>query len=72
MQLENMNYEETLKKLKDIDKKRKEYYEYYNKNSKWGTKNDYDFCLDSSTLGIDKTIDLIVYIYKKFQDNLKK
>lgn len=72
MQLENMNSEETLKKLKDIDKKRKEYYEYYNKNSKWGTKNDYDFCLDSSILGIDKTIDLIVYIYKNFQDNLKK
>ncbi len=68
MDIEKLNEKETLKKLKYVDKKRKEYYEYLNKNSIWGDKKDYDYMIDSSKLGIDKTIDLIVDIYKRYQD----
>ena len=65
METEKLSYQEAFNKLKQVDKKRKKYYEYVNKNHIWGDKKDYDFCLDSSVLGIDGTIDLIVDIYKK-------
>lgn len=65
MEIEKNSYEETLKKLKYIDKQRKKYYEYINKNNIWGDKKHYDYCIDSEVLGIDGTIDLIIDIYKK-------
>lgn len=65
MELENLSYEESLKKLKHMDKQRKKYYEYINKNHIWGDKKEYDFCIDSEVLGIENTIRLIVDIYNK-------
>ena len=67
MDIENLSYEEALTKLKQVDKQRKKYYEYVNKNHIWGDKKDYDFCIDSQVLGIDGTVDLIVDIYKKIK-----
>lgn len=64
MKIEKLSYQEVSNKLKQVDKQRKKYYEYVNKNHVWGDKRDYDFCLDSSVLGIDGTVDLIVDIYK--------
>lgn len=63
MDLEDKSYNDILKELKYIDKQRKKYYESINKNATWGDKKDYDYCLDSSILGVDKTADLIVDIY---------
>ena len=40
------------------DKQRASYYNYYATN-KWGDMKNYDFSIDSSALGIDKTVDLI-------------
>lgn len=71
MEIEKLSYKEALNKLKQVDKKRKKYYEYVNKNHIWGDKKDYDFCIDSSVLGIDGTVDLIVDIYKNFKQNKK-
>ena len=65
MEIEKISYEETLKKLKHIDKQRKKYYEDINKNHIWGDKKEYDFCIDSSKLGIEGTIELIIELYKK-------
>lgn len=66
MELEGNSYKETLNILKSIDKKRKKYYEESNKNHIWGSIRDYDYLIDSSVLGIDGTVDLIVDIYDKF------
>lgn len=63
MNLENLSYEETLKKLKQIDKQRKKYYETLNPKQVWGNRKDYDYLIDSGVLGVDKTVDLIVSIY---------
>lgn len=68
MELENISYEEALKKLRYVDKQRKRYYESLNKGNCWGNIKDYDYCLDSSILGVDKTADVIVDIYKKYRD----
>ncbi len=50
-------------KLKDYilkaDKKRANYYNYYS-GKKWADSRSYDLCLDSSKLGIEKSVDMII------------
>ena len=52
-------YELSDAKAKDLiiktDKKRASYYNYYT-NKKWGDATSYDYCLNSSELGIDGTV----------------
>ncbi|MFZ2537489.1 MAG: cytidylate kinase-like family protein [Oscillospiraceae bacterium] len=58
-------------KAKDIiirnDKRRATYYNYYT-NLKWGNANNYDLCINSGTIGIDKAVDAI----KRFIDLCEK
>ena len=49
--------------INKTDKKRANYYNYYS-SKKWGDARSYDFCLDSSILGIDKTVDMIIEYLK--------
>ena len=49
--------------INKTDKKRANYYNYYS-SKKWGDARSYDFCLDSSVLGIDKTVDMIIEYLK--------
>ena len=44
--------------INKIDRKRANYYNYYS-NKKWADARSYDLCVDSSILGIDKTVDFI-------------
>lgn len=50
-------------KAKDMitktNKKRANYYNFYS-NKKWGDSRSYDLCVDSSVLGIDGTVDLLM------------
>ena len=39
-----------------------EYYKYYT-GRKWGDVNNYQICLDSGELGIEKCADLICQLY---------
>ncbi|MCO6565675.1 MAG: cytidylate kinase-like family protein [Apibacter sp.] len=49
-----------------VDRKRKEYYNFFNKKS-WGHANSYHLCINSSILGIDKSVNLIkIFIEQKF------
>lgn len=41
-----------------MDKKRASYYNY-NTESRWGKASNYDLCINSSKVGIDKTVELI-------------
>lgn len=45
-------------RIRAIDAKRRDYYQYYSGNE-WGKPKNYDLCLNSGTLGIEKCIDLI-------------
>ena len=45
--------------LRKADKSRASYYNYYTDKT-WGTADSYDLCINSSYLGIDKTIDYIL------------
>lgn len=49
-------------RMKKADKMRKTYHNFY-ADGKWGDSRCYDICVNSSTLGIDKTLEaLIAYI----------
>ncbi len=58
---------EAKKKMDQIDKERREYYEYYSGRI-WGYYDQHDLMINSSVLGIDGTVDLIVSVAdKKFK-----
>lgn len=45
-------------RIRAIDGKRRDYYQYYSGNE-WGKPKNYDLCLNSGTLGYEKCIELI-------------
>lgn len=57
-------------KAKDImvktDKKRASYYNYYS-SKKWGDSRSYDLCVNSSSLGVEGTVDIILAAAKAKQ-----
>ena len=50
------------KRLRDKDKRRKAYYQFYT-DTEWGRAENYHVALDSGALGIDKCVELIVSLY---------
>lgn len=50
--------------VKRIDKQRTSYYNYYT-DKRWGQPQNYQICVDSSALGIDRTVDAL----KRFADD---
>ena len=58
MGLKNMSESETLKYIKEMDKRRSINYKYYTDND-WGYRGNYDLLLNSSTLGYDRVVDII-------------
>ena len=55
---QSISPEEARKLIIKTDKRRASYYEYYS-SQKWGAVESYDFCLDSSYLGLGGTVELI-------------
>ncbi len=46
-------------RLQEKDKRRRVNYQHYTGRS-WGTAQNYDICLDSSSIGLEKCVDIIV------------
>lgn len=44
--------------IKKTDKQRANYYEYYT-SKKWGKRENFDLCINSNALGVDKTAELL-------------
>lgn len=55
---QNLTPEKARQLIIRTDKRRASYYEYYS-SKKWGAVESYHFCLDSSYLGIGRTVELI-------------
>lgn len=49
-------------RIKDKDKRRAAYHRFYT-DKKWGDAKNYDICLNSGTLGIDKCVEIIKSLY---------
>ena len=45
-------------RMRQIDQKRRDYYQYYSGNE-WGKPKNYDLCLNSGTLGIERCVEII-------------
>lgn len=56
---ENLSLPEALSYIRQCDRKRSEYYNYYTFKN-WGHSNSYDLSISSSKFGIDKTIEIIL------------
>ena len=54
-----MDSEKMESKIREIDRKRKDYYQYYT-GSTWGRAQNYDLCLDSGKIGIKSTVNIIL------------
>ena len=54
--------DEPMQRIKEKDKKRRAYYEIYT-GTEWGKADNYDLCLDSGVLGIEKCIETIKRLY---------
>lgn len=53
-----ISVEEAKKRIKNTDKKRMAYYNYYTDKS-WGKNGNYHLCLDSGFLGIDHAVEML-------------
>ncbi len=51
--------------VKRIDKQRTSYYNYYT-DKRWGQPQNYQICLDSSALGIDRTVEFLKSYAEEF------
>ncbi len=68
-------YELNAGKAKDMmvkkDKQRQSYYNYYS-SKKWGRADSYDLCINSSILGVDGTVNLIIQYIEDFEKRNEK
>ena len=57
-EVRGFNREDAVEAIKRHDKNRKAYHNYYS-DMKWGDSRNYDMCINSSRIGLDKTTDVI-------------
>lgn len=51
-------------RMREIDTKRRDYYQYYSGNE-WGNPCNYHLCLNSGRLGVERCVEIIVDCVKK-------
>lgn len=67
MNKQHLNEQAARKFIEQKESKRATYYNYYT-GKKWGAAESYDFCIDSSILGLQQTEQLIAqFIRKRFK-----
>lgn len=66
---EGISLDDALVQAKKENKLRAEYYNFYT-DKEWGHSSSYDLCIDSSRLGIDDSIEIIVYSLQRRLSNL--
>ncbi|MBQ7841367.1 MAG: cytidylate kinase-like family protein [Lachnospiraceae bacterium] len=70
MQKYDLSREKAIDMMTKKDKQRQSYYNYYS-SKKWGRADSYDFCLNSSVLGVEGTVKLITQIIEDFEEKNK-
>lgn len=63
-QIYGFDKEKAEKEIKRIDKLRANHYKYYTEKD-WDNHSNYDICINSDTLGVEKTADLICNMIKE-------
>ena len=60
----NISHDSAMKKVESTDKKRSTYYNFYT-NKIWGQASSYDMCLNTSLLGVEGAVDVVLKTFKK-------
>ena len=68
METEKVSEKEAETIMKDVDRRRKTYHNYYC-DRKWGDSRGYDIVANSSRLGLEKTADILVYCINVFKES---
>ena len=67
---QNISPEKAKGVISRTDRRRAAYYEYYS-SQKWGSVDSYDFCLNSSCLGLGGTVELIRSMAEQHEHPIK-
>lgn len=59
-----MEKEKAAENIQKLDKKRASYYNFYS-NLRWGLAENYDLCINSSSVGIDGTVEMLGHFIKQ-------
>ena len=65
MNVENVSESEAESIMKEVDRRRKTYHNYYCEH-KWGDSRGYDIVANSSRLGLEKTADVLTYCIRAY------
>ena len=65
MGIYKLTREQAIDKIKRHDKKRRNYHNHYS-DKKWGDSRGYDICIDSSVIGIESTVDVLVTYIERY------
>lgn len=71
MEHNNLSEKEAKDMIIKMDKQRQSYYNYYT-SKKWGRADTYHLCINSSVLGIDGTVKLIMQFVDDFENRYEK
>jgi cytidylate kinase len=63
MEREDMSEQESREKILRVDKERARYYDAF-ALAKWGGADNYDLCVDTTKVGIQRTVDMIAGLVK--------
>ncbi|MDE6074886.1 MAG: cytidylate kinase family protein, partial [Clostridia bacterium] len=58
VKFENCTEKEASEKIKTVDKQRADYYKHFT-SLNWGNKENFDLCLDTSRIGVERSIDIV-------------
>lgn len=64
MKVDNVSQKDAPSRISQKDKQRRDYY-YFHTGQEWGNKENYDLCLNTSTLGYDTCVDIIARLAEK-------
>ena len=65
MRINDCSMPQAIKLIEKTDKRRREYHNQYCK-TKWGEMSNYDLCVNSSRLGVEKTAEFLIdYVEKR-------
>ncbi len=68
MNVYSLSRKEAMDKIRRHDKSRKKYHNDHCGGKKWGDSRNYEICINSSKLGVDRTVDyLYSYITQRFE-----
>ena len=70
MERDNLSESKARDMIIKKDKQRQSYYNYYS-SKKWGRADSYDLCINSSVLGVEGTVKLIIQYVEDFEARKK-